>query len=124
MDEGIDGESNIPKMIVQLHVENALKHGLLPKKSGGMLGIDISKAQDYILITITDNGIGRNLASKNMSQSTGKGMKILGQMFETYNKYNRNPLRQEIVDLFDNEGNPAGTQVKIYVPLDFNPEIY
>jgi hypothetical protein len=73
---------------------------------------------------ITDIGIGRNMASKNLSQSTGKGMKILGQMFETYNKHNKNQLRQEITDLIDKEGKPAGTQVKIYVPLDFNAGIF
>jgi two-component sensor histidine kinase len=122
--ESIDKEIIIPKMIIQLHVENALKHGLLPKKSGGILTVDIAKAKEYLQITITDNGIGRNLASKNISQSTGKGMKILAQMFDTYNKYNRMPLRQEIIDLYEDGGSPAGTKVQIFVPLDFNPEIY
>ena len=119
-DEAISDAAIIPKMIIQLHVENALKHGLLPKKSGGILAINISSEAEYLKIIITDNGIGRNLASKNMSQSTGKGMKILGQIFETYNKYNRIPLRQEITDLSDDGGNPAGTKVEIYIPLDFN----
>jgi sensor histidine kinase YesM len=121
---GVDPETIIPKMIIQLHVENALKHGLLPKKTGGMIDIAISNDQENLVITITDNGVGRSLASKNISQSTGKGMKILGQFFETYNNHNKNKLRQEIIDLFDNENNPAGTQVKIYVPSDFNKDIY
>jgi len=120
----VNPEALIPKMIIQLHAENALKHGLLPKKSGGFLDISITKEQDHLVITITDNGIGRNLASKNISQSTGKGMKILAQFFETYNKHNKNQLRQEIVDLFDEEKNPAGTMIRIFVPLDFNEGIF
>jgi two-component sensor histidine kinase len=122
--DDINPESIIPKMIIQMHAENALKHGLLTKKSGGILDIDIFKDQDYLLINIKDNGIGRNAASKKMSESTGKGMKILEQLFETYNKRNNNPLRQEIIDLYDNERKPAGTLVKIFVPLDFNEGIF
>lgn len=124
MDELTDPESMIPKMIIQLHSENALKHGLLPKKSGGFLDIAVSREQDFLIITITDNGIGRNLASKNISQSTGKGMKILAQFFETYNRHNKNQLRQEILDLYDEDKNPAGTQVQIFVPVDFNAGIF
>jgi two-component sensor histidine kinase len=122
--ESVNLDSIIPKMIIQLHAENALKHGFLPKKSGGLLDISVVKEGDYLLITITDNGIGRNLASKNISQSTGKGMKILAQFLETYNKHNKLSLRQEITDLTDEAGNPAGTQVKIYVPVDFNAGIF
>ena len=111
-------------MILQIHAENALKHGLLPKKAGGLLEISISKEEEDILLTIKDNGIGRNASGKSNSQSTGRGMKILGQLFQTYNKYNRKPLRQEIIDLYDNDQKPAGTLVKIFVPLDFNEQIY
>ncbi len=79
--EEVNPEIIIPKMIIQIHAENALKHGLLPKKSGGILEISISEEQDDLLITIKDNGIGRSAASKNIGQSTGRGMKILGQLF-------------------------------------------
>jgi two-component sensor histidine kinase len=122
--EGINPVAIIPKMIIQLHTENAVKHGLLPKKSGGLLDISVTGNLDYIVITISDNGIGRNLASKNISQSTGKGMKILGQFFDTYNRHNKVKLQQEIIDLYDEERNPVGTMVKIFVPVDFNEMIF
>ena len=69
-------------------------------------------------------GRERNAAERSSGQSTGRVMKILGQLFETYNKHNRRPLRQEIIDLYDDEQNPAGTLVKIFVPLDFNEGIF
>ncbi|MBP6872241.1 MAG: histidine kinase [Bacteroidales bacterium] len=124
IDEGVKKDIIIPKMIIQLHAENALKHGLMPKRSGGILKISVDRFPGNIVITITDNGVGRNMASKNMSESTGKGMKILGQFFDTYNKNNKNPLRQEIVDLFDLDNKPAGTMVNIHVPADFNAGIF
>jgi sensor histidine kinase YesM len=111
-------------MIIQIHVENALKHGLLPRDEGGMLQIRISIENEYILITVSDNGIGREQAAINVSHSTGRGMRILAQLFETYNKHNKLPLRQEIEDLTDEENNPCGTQVRIFVPIEFNENIY
>ncbi len=122
--EDINPEAVIPKMIIQLHAENALKHGIIPRKTGGVIDIAASKEKDYLVITIKDNGIGRNAATKNISQSTGRGMKILTQFFETYNKYNKNQLKQEIIDLYDDDNKPSGTKVKIFVPLDFNADIY
>jgi two-component sensor histidine kinase len=124
VDDDVNQESVIPKMIIQLHAENALKHGLLPKKTGGLLGINVYNDADYVVIEVNDNGIGRSAASKSLSTSTGKGMKIISQLFETYNKYNKNKLRQEIIDLFDEEKNETGTQVKLFIPVDFNQEIY
>jgi len=89
-----------------------------------VIDIAVSKEKDYLVIIIKDNGIGRNAATKNISLSTGRGMKILSQFFETYNKYNKSHLKQEIIDLYDDDKYPAGTLVKIYVPLDFKDEIY
>lgn len=123
--EDIDPEKVIvPKMIIQIHAENALKHGLMPKMEGGRLEISLKEAGGYLEILLLDNGIGRHAAGRKPSGSTGKGMKIIGQLFETYNKHNRLPLRQEIEDLHDERGQPAGTRVRIFVPLAFNPEIY
>jgi anti-sigma regulatory factor (Ser/Thr protein kinase) len=89
-----------------------------------MLEISVTKIPDYLEIRVRDNGIGRQAAAKKRPVSTGKGMKIIDQLFETYNKHNRSPLRQEISDLFDAQGREAGTLVKIFVPMEFNAEIF
>lgn len=124
IDEDVYREIIVPKMILQLHAENALKHGLRPKGVGGIIEIHIRKTEDYLEITVKDNGIGRQAASRLVSQSTGKGMKILAQLYETYNKFNPKPIIQEITDLFGEDGQPAGTLVKILLPLEFNKAIY
>jgi two-component sensor histidine kinase len=124
VEEGTDRELLVPKMILQLHAENAVKHGLRPKGEGGVLQISVLAEEDYLVLCIRDNGIGRAAASKLTSQSTGKGMKILEQLFDTYNKYNRKPITQEITDLTDEHSQPAGTLVVIKVPVEFNKEIY
>jgi LytS/YehU family sensor histidine kinase len=111
-------------MILQLHSENAVKHGLRPKGIGGRLEINILRREDYLEITVKDNGVGRKATTSIKSQSTGKGMKILEQLYETYNKFNSKPITQEVIDIEDEQGKPAGTLVKIKVPVEFNETIY
>jgi hypothetical protein len=114
----------VPKMILQLHSENALKHGIRPKGMGGLLEISVGVENGYLVLIIQDNGIGRQAAEKLISHSTGKGMKMLSQFFETYNKHNAKPILQEITDLADESGQPAGTRVTVRVPVEFNAEIF
>ena len=120
----VPADQLVPRMMIQLHVENALKHGLIPREGGGRLEVSISKDGDYVRIVVRDNGIGRKNSALRKEGSTGKGMAILGQIFEIYNKYNRLPLKQEIIDLYHDDGSPAGTEVRCHVPLEFNERIY
>lgn len=54
-DEGIQ----IPSMIIQPFVENAIWHGLMPLNSRkGKVSIRIEKSGEHLLITVSDNGIG------------------------------------------------------------------
>ncbi|HNS47546.1 MAG TPA: histidine kinase [Bacteroidales bacterium] len=116
-------ESEIPKMIIQTHAENALKHGLVPKGSPGLLRISISAENEYLIIRVEDDGIGRKQTKLVKSTSTGKGLKIMEQLFAMYNRYNRPPLLQEITDLYDDHQQPAGTRVVISVPLNYNRNV-
>ena len=48
----------IPCLILQPIVENAVKHGLIPKKEGGKLSISIKKEAETVVARIKDNGMG------------------------------------------------------------------
>ena len=48
----------IPPLILQPVVENSIKHGLLPKPSGGTIELHTKKESGNIIITITDDGVG------------------------------------------------------------------
>ncbi|MBJ2175705.1 histidine kinase [Aureibaculum sp. A20] len=50
----------IPPMLLQPFVENAIEHGLKPKKEKGMLKINISKQDSLVKFEVIDNGIGYN----------------------------------------------------------------
>lgn len=56
----VDQATRVPKLIIQLHAENAIKHGLSPLESGGLLRITISASDNDLHIHIADNGVGRS----------------------------------------------------------------
>jgi len=111
----------IPPLILQPFIENAIWHGLSPKKSLKKLSIKVVQLdKNYIQITITDNGIGRERAKQIKLQKVHKkrsvGLQITNERFTSFEKeYTR---KHSIVfkDLFV-ENAPSGTQVIIKLPL-------
>ncbi|MEL7566163.1 MAG: sensor histidine kinase [Dehalobacterium sp.] len=57
IDEGL-ASVQIPKLILQPIVENALYHGIIPKDAGGMIYIRVQENQGRILVSVMDDGIG------------------------------------------------------------------
>ena len=51
-------EFECPPLTLQTMVENAVKHGLLPKKDGGKLKISTSETADYYELKVVDDGVG------------------------------------------------------------------
>jgi len=61
------GSENIPSLILQPIVENALKHGLGPKPEPGHLRISAVARENNLCLTVEDDGIGlcRSALTKN-----------------------------------------------------------
>ncbi|MEW9121848.1 MAG: LytS/YhcK type 5TM receptor domain-containing protein [Thermotaleaceae bacterium] len=51
-------QCQLPPLIIQPIVENAVKHGLLPQKKGGIITIAARREHGKLLISIEDNGAG------------------------------------------------------------------
>ena len=116
--DNIDTTIKVPRMVIQTHVENALKHGLMHAGHKGLLNITIKKENDTLILEITDNGIGRAKAKELSKNSTKKGLAVTDQFYSLINKYNKTKIRQEIIDLYNKNGKPAGTKVIIYIPTN------
>ncbi len=120
---GINLGMKIPRMIIETHVENALKHGLKHSDKEGLITIRISCEKENLRIEITDNGIGREKAAEISKDDTHLGLRITEQFYTLINKYNRNKISREIIDLYDKNGDPAGTSVIIRIPRGIRYEI-
>ena len=115
---GVDLKRRVPKMLIQVYAENAIKHGLSQKDSGGLLTINIGQSDHEITVSIRDNGVGRNASNEKSQFSTGKGMEIMQEYFTLYSDLYNDKIYWEIEDLFDNNGKAAGTEVRIRIYYD------
>jgi hypothetical protein len=117
--ENVDLSLAVPKLTMQIFVENAIKHGFEDRLAGGKLDINIRNKGDRMDILIADNGIGRQAAAKHKS-GTGNGIKIITGIFDHLNKSNKESANIEIKDLYTTEGIASGTEVKISIPFNFD----
>jgi sensor histidine kinase YesM len=113
--EGVERNYLIPKFIIQIHAENAIKHGLSAMEKDGLLTIELKSADESLVIVITDNGIGRVRSGDREKSSTGRGLKTLEELFSVYNRYYKEKISSQIIDLYDPAGKPAGTRVCISI---------
>jgi hypothetical protein len=114
---GVSQKEQVPKLVLQTFAENAVKHGLMPCTEGGVLKIKAEREDDYLKLTIEDNGVGRERA-QGISTSTGKGLKLTGEFYDILNQIYKYPVKHTITDLYTDEGKPFGTRVIVLVPLD------
>lgn len=113
--DGITGKEQVPVMVLQTFAENSIKHGLMPVTSDGRLDIRVEKENDYLKLTIEDNGIGRKAAAEANSRK-GKGLRMVTEFYGLLNQLNTRPIRHSITDLYDTSGRPSGTRVEVWVP--------
>ena len=116
----IEGGIFIPSMIVQPFVENAILHGIMHKETEGTILISFKDHEDYIEITIKDNGVGRKMAGDLVAgkkeEHTSLGIDVTTQRLIALKTDPEIPAGIKIVDLEDNYGNSTGTLVEIFVP--------
>lgn len=68
-------EERVPTLLLQPLIENALKHGLAPRRSGGTISIVVNRTGTGIRLMVADNGIGlRNDAGSLTPQNTHVGL--------------------------------------------------
>lgn len=114
VDEGIDeGKQMMPPMLLQPLIENAIKHGLTPKEENLRLTIEFKDNKNRLKCVIRDNGVGRNLSPKSSGHNS-KGLSIVQERLKLLNKLHKQTFEMEIIDLKDNNGNAAGTEVVIF----------
>jgi LytS/YehU family sensor histidine kinase len=107
--------TSVPVMVVQIFVENAIKHGIMPLANNGRVDIKILREGEYLRIVITDNGVGRAKAA--LLQPAGVGLRITDEFYEILNQVNPGTVRYTIEDLVDDQKNPLGTRVDVWVRI-------
>ncbi|MDG1517970.1 MAG: histidine kinase [Flavobacteriales bacterium] len=118
IDEEVDEEEfEIPPMLIQPYIENAIWHGLRYKPSSGLLNLRLSAKKNNLIVTISDNGIGRKksaeLKTDNQKKNKSTALKNIHQRIEIFNDLHQLKIEVIIKDL--NEDG-TGTYVELTIP--------
>jgi tetratricopeptide (TPR) repeat protein len=122
IDESINVEEfQIPPMLLQPYIENAVWHGLRYKTEKGHLSIDIKpKSKDELTITISDDGIGRTrskaLKTEHQKKQNSKVMNNIKKRVAILNEMYKDKVDVTIDDFQDLED--AGTKVVVTLKKD------
>ncbi|WP_293300192.1 histidine kinase [Pedobacter sp. UBA4863] len=112
----------LPPMLIQPLLENAIKHGLLHLDRPGKLVISLLKNNNQLEVRIEDDGIGRERAAKlkaNREKTHDSfALKANQARLEILNKNRKDSLfTLEMIDKVEN-GIAKGTIAKLTIPLD------
>lgn len=103
----------IPPLILQPIVENAIVHGIEPMESEGVLEIRVSRVDENILVTVSDNGHGIDDTILGRLNEPGK----IGSGIGLYNVKQRMEYLNG-VNSFVVESSEAGTKVTLIFHRD------
>lgn len=110
----------IPHMMIQPFVENAIWHGLLPKDDDRALQVTLEPGdQNTIRCIIEDNGIGRKEAMKKETTFKRKSLALsfVRQRVELMRKHLKVNCSIEIIDKVNDHGASTGTKVILILPV-------
>ncbi|MEM8527287.1 MAG: histidine kinase [Bacteroidota bacterium] len=110
-------EYDIPSMLIQPFVENAINHGLSERKDGkASLLIHFYSQNKKLYCKIQDNGIGRiNAKKKRRKGHRSKGMNIVDDKIEVLRKSGISDISVQVEDLDTSEQQYPGTIVLIEI---------
>ena len=108
----------VPSMLIQPYVENAIWHGISTLEGKGIIRVQFLLEKENLLkCIIEDNGIGREQAMKTKkSTSTSFGMSITKERIEILNSLEGSNLTIKVHDLTKNN-KPAGTRIELFLPI-------
>jgi two-component system LytT family sensor kinase len=118
VDEDLNKETiELPPMLIQPYIENAVWHGLRYKESKGNLDVHIGKDAQGMKIEITDDGIGRKksteLKTENQKKHNSSGLKNIQDRLGILNTVYKADYKVQIEDL----PSDSGTRVTISLPI-------
>jgi ligand-binding sensor domain-containing protein len=123
VDPNIDAEMvEIPPLLLQPFIENAIWHGLMHRVEGGSIILKISELNEKMIhAEIIDDGIGRaaaaHIKSKSATRQKSFGMKVTSERIAAINQIYNTKTKVEVIDLFDEHGQACGTKVVVEIPI-------
>ncbi len=113
--ESVNPETEeIPGMLLQPFVENAVIHGITPKGEGS-IEIEISKAESNLVCSISDDGVG--IDPTKTGNGNGLAMKFAEKRVNLLSEQLKTRMKLQVVNRSVSEGK-SGTKVTLIIPVE------
>ena len=120
----IEDDMALPPLLLQPFVENAIIHGLIPKKELGQIDIHFDLKDQSLICTITDNGIGfeksKELKEQSVSIHKSMALDITKKRLEMMENVTNKTSQLDIEEITDETGKSLGTRVILKLPIQYN----
>lgn len=128
VDEKVDKENTeIPPLLIQPYIENAILHGLTNKEGKGDLWLSLNRVNGWLVCKIEDNGVGRVrapvLEQRNVLKHKPLGMQVTSERITAFSALLDYKVEVEVEDLCETNPvsgevpQPGGTRVTITIPV-------
>ena len=122
VDDEIDVDHlQLPPMIIQPFIENALKHGLLHKKGDKNLSIEFKLVHDVLICEIIDNGVGRKrseeIKMRNTKTHKSFATEATDKRMDLLNSFNDKHYSFDIIDLYEDDKSLGTKVIIISIPI-------
>ncbi len=113
-------QTEIPTMLLQPIVENAVNHGIFHKKGKGTICLDLKKidAQSFI-VQISDDGIGikksKEINKKSLKRHQSRSTEILKKRIQLLNLSGKWKIEYTLTDLTENKSKKYNTRVTLKI---------
>lgn len=119
IDPDLDEEAlQIPPMLIQPYIENAIWHGLRYKEEKGVLKVVYTLSGNSLKVRVEDNGIGREkskqIKTKNQLKTQSTGMYNIESRLRIINSMFKTEIRLSVSDL----NSDHGTLVEVEIPIN------
>jgi sensor histidine kinase YesM len=114
------GDIDIPNMVVQPFIENAILHGIMPQKEGGEVHVHLHMREDSTIVTdIYDTGIGITRARsfrRPAHKTSSLGMKLISDRFQLLQEMTGRKYAIIVREITLPSGEAGGTHVQLVFP--------
>lgn len=119
----IEDDMAIPPLLLQPFVENAIIHGLIPKKENGTISVDFSIEKNNLVCTILDNGIGfeksKEIKENLVAIHKSMALDITKKRLEMMEASTAQKAKVEIKEIKNELGEIQGTKVVLNLPIQY-----
>jgi tetratricopeptide (TPR) repeat protein len=121
--EEIEDDVALPSLLLQPFVENAIIHGVVPKKGSGIIQIQFDIDEDHLICRISDNGVGIYESQKEKKKLVNVHKSMALKITENRLKMMETILKKStslaISELKNEVGKIEGTSILVKIPIQY-----